>query len=481
MGSEWVQSSLGETCYITDGAHAKVERQSEGVLYLTSKNIGEGNLKLDSFDYISEQDFERLFTDTKKSQRRLRDGDILTGIIGTFGNAYRYKEDDHFGISSSVAILRPNQTLLDSDFLYYAITSRSFKATVEAYKGGSVQGYTNIATLKTLPIPLPDLSSQKRMAEILGSLDNKIALNRQINTTLESMAQALFKSWFVDFDPVIDNALAAGHDIPDELQARAARRRALRGSDSEGESNAETRTHPQGPTHPADVQQHFPDRFVFTEDMGWVPEGWEVVTLKEMTQKIGSGATPRGGQSVYQESGISLIRSQNIYDSDFVWDGLAFITDEAALQLKNVEVMEGDVLINITGASILRTCIVEPSVLPARVNQHVAIIRPKSGVPSRYLHLHLLNQKIKNHLMAQNAGASREAVTKGHLEVVPVLQPDSKVLSFFERYTVGMTDKSLACGASSKTLVDLRDSLLPKLLSGQITIPDAEQVLDEVL
>ncbi|WP_369856806.1 restriction endonuclease subunit S [Candidatus Thalassolituus haligoni] len=476
MGSEWRKVKLEEVASeVTVGYVGSMTSEyiESGVPFLRSKNVDPFTVNLDDIKYISPEFNEKL----KKSA--LAPGDVVivrTGKPGTCAVIPDWLESAN---CSDLVIVRCGPEINNRFLAYYVNTVAS--SHVNAHLVGAVQQHFNVGSAKLMELSLPSLEVQEQIVSILSALDNKIALNRQINTTLESMAQALFKSWFVDFDPVIDNALAAGHDIPDELQARAARRRALRGSDSEGESNAETRTHPQGPTHPADVQQHFPDRFVFTEDMGWVPEGWEVVTLKEMTQKIGSGATPRGGQSVYQESGISLIRSQNIYDSDFVWDGLAFITDEAALQLKNVEVMEGDVLINITGASILRTCIVEPSVLPARVNQHVAIIRPKSGVPSRYLHLHLLNQKIKNHLMAQNAGASREAVTKGHLEAVPVLQPDSKVLSFFERYTVGMTDKSLACGASSKTLVDLRDSLLPKLLSGQITIPDAEQVLDEVL
>lgn len=86
MGSEIEMMTLGDVCYITDGAHAKVERQSSGVMYLTSKNIGDGQLKLDSFDFISDDCFTKLFTNTKRSQRRLQAGDVLMGIIGTFGN-----------------------------------------------------------------------------------------------------------------------------------------------------------------------------------------------------------------------------------------------------------------------------------------------------------------------------------------------------------------------------------------------------------
>ena len=86
--------TIGETCYVTDGAHSKVKRQQDGILYLTSKNVGSGELKLDKVDWISEADFEKLFSNTSKSQRRLQPGDVLMGIIGTFGNAYLYKENE---------------------------------------------------------------------------------------------------------------------------------------------------------------------------------------------------------------------------------------------------------------------------------------------------------------------------------------------------------------------------------------------------
>jgi hypothetical protein len=90
MGGEWPVVRVGDVCYVTDGAHAKVDRQQQGVLYLTSKKIGVGRLLLDDVDYISEQDYERLFSNSTRSQRRLSPGDVLLGIIGTFGNAYLY-------------------------------------------------------------------------------------------------------------------------------------------------------------------------------------------------------------------------------------------------------------------------------------------------------------------------------------------------------------------------------------------------------
>ena len=146
---------------------------------------------------------------------------------------------------------------------------------------------------------------------------------------------------------------------------------------------------------------------------------WEVVSLVEHCKKIGSGATPRGGSSVYLEEGeITLIRSQNIYNDGFKRDGLVFITEEAAGKLKNVIVEENDILLNITGDSVARVCMVDNQVLPARVNQHVSIIRPKeSSFNPLYLRYQLVSPQIQQLLLNYaSAGATRHALTKSMIE-----------------------------------------------------------------
>ncbi|MBT0718615.1 hypothetical protein HGT71_10170 [Rosenbergiella epipactidis] len=135
--------------------------------------------------------------------------------------------------------------------------------------------------------------------------------------------------------------------------------------------------------------------------------------LYALASKIGSGATPKGGQKAYKKSGISLIRSLNVYDSEFKVEGLAFIDDDQAGKLSNVVVEEGDVLLNITGASIARCCIAPVEFLPARVNQHVCIIRPNKELNSAYLNYLLISPKFKAALLFQGAGgATRQALTK---------------------------------------------------------------------
>lgn len=272
-------------------------------------------------------------------------------------------------------------------------------------------------------IALPPLDEQRRIAALLGALDDKIELNRKMNHTLEEMAQALFKSRFIDFD---------GHDD-----------------------------------------------FVDSE-VGSVPRGWRVACLAEVTSKIGSGATPRGGADVYVSAGVSLIRSQNVYDHEFCWPGLAFVTESAAQALRGVTVHANDVLINITGDSILRTCVVDPDVLPARVNQHVAILRA-AGVPARFLHLWVVRQWAKDYLMGHSAGATRNAITKGHLERLPIVVPPAEVLAAFVESTDPLFARIDANRRESRTLTTLRDTLLPKLISGELRVPDAEAAVSEAM
>ncbi|HAJ6810387.1 hypothetical protein GN208_06855 [Morganella sp. HSTU-ASny43] len=155
-----------------------------------------------------------------------------------------------------------------------------------------------------------------------------------------------------------------------------------------------------------------------------LPDGWEWHKLKDLTTKIGSGATPKGGEKAYKSSGISLIRSLNVHDCFFKEEKLAFIDDEQANGLKNVVVESGDVLLNITGASIARCCIVPNEFLPARVNQHVAIIRPTEYVDSKFLNYLIVNPKFKAQLLWQGAGgATRQALTKAMVEELNIPLP----------------------------------------------------------
>jgi len=149
------------------------------------------------------------------------------------------------------------------------------------------------------------------------------------------------------------------------------------------------------------------------------------IKLKTVCLKIGSGATPRGGKEAYKGGDTALIRSQNIYNDGFRKDGIVYIDDTQASELKNVEVLNGDVLLNITGDSVARCCQVSADILPARVNQHVAIIRPDpKTLDARYLHYILVSNKYQEQLLSlSSAGATRPALTKLMIENLEVHLP----------------------------------------------------------
>ncbi len=159
-------------------------------------------------------------------------------------------------------------------------------------------------------------------------------------------------------------------------------------------------------------------------------DGFPKVELGPLCLKIGSGATPRGGSKVYLgSSDVALIRSQNVYNDGFTHDGLVYITEEHAEQLSNVTLERDDVLLNITGDSVARCCQVDPNVLPARVNQHVAIIRPNpQELHPGFLRYFLVSPAMQGEMLSwSHAGATRKALTKGMIESFKVPKPDLPV------------------------------------------------------
>lgn len=161
-------------------------------------------------------------------------------------------------------------------------------------------------------------------------------------------------------------------------------------------------------------------------------KNWKTYKLSEITSKIGSGATPRDGKEAYLECGdISLIRSQNVLDFSFSKGGLAFISEEQAYELRNVAIEEDDILLNITGDSVARVCKVPKELLPARVNQHVAIIRTNQKfIDSNFLKYYLLEPSFKGYMLGlASAGATRNALTKVMIENFEIKAPEVKTQS----------------------------------------------------
>jgi len=204
-------------------------------------------------------------------------------------------------------------------------------------------------------------------------------------------------------------------------------------------------------------------------------ENWEENTLKELTTKIGSGATPRGGQASYKAEGISLVRSMNVHDSKFREKNLAFIDEQQAKELNNVTLQENDVLLNITGASIARCCVIPKEYLPARVNQHVSIIRAKKELlDARFLNLLLTSKPYKDKLLfTGEQGATRQAITKAQIEAFRISIPKLKKQQTIVRQLDALRAETQKLEAVYQKKIDdleeLKKSILQKAFSGQLS------------
>lgn len=207
------------------------------------------------------------------------------------------------------------------------------------------------------------------------------------------------------------------------------------------------------------------------------PPHWSVRKLKDITTKIGSGATPKGGAAAYKSEGTSLIRSLNVHDRAFKTKALAFIDDKQAEALKNVVVEANDVLLNITGASVARCCLAPAEFVPARVNQHVAIIRPETSILlPQFLEKLLTSRPYKDDLLktGEDNGSTRQALTKGIIQNLEVAYPSdneeqANIVADLQGAEVQTRSLQSHYLAKLADLDDLRQSLLQKAFAGELT------------
>jgi type I restriction enzyme S subunit len=312
-------------------------------------------------------------------------------------------------------------------FLYFCFQTPSYKGHINSIAySTSTQPNMKIRDLLSIELPYFPLNEQKAIAHILGTLDDKIELNRKMNETLEEMAQALFKSWFVDFDPVLDKALASGHEIPEPLQANAEKRKAL------GDKRKAL---------PQEIADLFPDRFVFTEELGWVPEGWEVKFLEDFaTVKYGKDhkKLEEGSYPCYGSGGVMRHVESTLYD------------------LPSVLIPRKGSLDNIMYVR-------EP--FWSVDTMFYTAFNNESYVKFLYYNLKLLD------ISGMNVGSAVPSMTTKVLNVLKILKPHDSILLKFDQILEIYYKKIEANKNQIEELTTCRDTLLPKLISGELRVP----------
>ncbi len=344
---------------------------------------------------------------------------VIIGRKGSLGTVF-YSEENYWPHDTTLWVKDFHGN--NPKFAYYFLQTMG----LERLDAGSSNPSLNRNHIHTIPVLWPSPPIQRRIAGILSAYDDLIENSQRRIKILEEMARRLYREWFFHFR-------FPGHE----------------------------------------------DCRLVDSPLGEIPEGWEVTRLGDVTSKIGSGATPKGGKGAYKSEGIHLIRSLNIYDYSFEFDNLAFIDDNQAAGLANVEVKAEDILLNITGASVARCAMVPSYLLPARVNQHVAIVRADRSKASPFYLLDAINSDFhKQQLLAfAQGGATREALTKDTISAFQIVLPPATLM---HRYRGIAGDIHLQREVLLRQVQNLRltrDLLLPRLLSGLIDIESLPEPL----
>jgi type I restriction enzyme S subunit len=333
---------------------------------------------------------------------------VVTGRYGTLGEVF-YIDQDYWPLNTALYVI-------DFKGNHPKFTAYFLKNVLRDYQSdkAAVPGVDR-NVLHELTVHCPDVASQERVAVLLSAYDDLIENNRRRMALLEESARLLYREWFV---------------------------------------------HLRYPGH-----EH-------THIVDGLPEGWHRLPLCKITTKIGSGATPRGGDASYLDEGITLIRSLNVYDDRFDDDGLAFIGEEQAAALAGVSVESRDILLNITGASVTRCCMAPERYLPARVNQHVMIIRvdPAEASPF-FVHAAINSDERKRQLLSYaQKGSTREALTKEMIAAFEITLPSGVLMRQFGENVATSFDQRENLALQNHKLKAARDLLLPRLMSGEISV-----------
>ncbi len=469
MGSEWNPTTLGEVLSAGGGKiqtgpfgsqlHAS-DYVSNGIPVIMPVNITDNRVSTANIARISERDANRL------SRHIVREGDIVYSRRGDVTRkALITSAESGMFCGTGCLLVRPGKDI-HPRFLTYHLSTPENQEWIIRHAIGATMPNLNTGILAGVPLNVPSLATQESIASILGALDDKIELNRQMNTTLEAMAQALFKSWFVDFDPVIDNALAAGNEIPEELVARAERR-----------AKAAQQPSPEHPhTLPAAIRQQFPDRFVFTEAMGWVPEGWEAVSLENIVELIGGG-TPKTSIEEYWGGDIPWF---SVVDAPAKSDVFVLRTEKniTKLGLENSSTKllpEGTTIISARG-TVGKCALVGQAMA---MNQSCYGVRGKSGIADYFVYYTILLRV--SDLQQRGHGSVFNTITRDTFKSIPTPRCPVSLTIAFHNQVVESFSRIRANNQQIDCLAQLRDTLLPKLLSGQLRIPEAEKMLAEAL
>ena len=414
---EWKEVRLGDVCSeLSDGLHKAPKFIEKGeYIFVNAKNLYNG--------YILDND------PTKKTSREeylkykkpLGKHTILYSIDGTIGNIARYRGEKCV-LGKGACYLNCNPQIVESSYLYYQLQGPHFKSYIHLMSTGSTIKHISLKTMREYVFELPSLTDQRRIASILSSLDRKIELNNKINADLEEMAQAIFKNWFVDFEPFKDG------------------------------------------------------KFVDSE-LGMIPEGWRVSQIADIPHILETGKRPKGGAV---EKGIPSVGAEHVkgmcaYD----YSKTKYINCEFAAKLKTGKINGYELMIYKDGGKpgyFIPNFSIFGEGYPFEncyLNEHVFKLDFDGNKGFNiFCYFFFKTEQIMSYFNAQGAKAAIPGINKKDVENIYIFSPDNESVIKFGEFAYPLFKQMLKNAIENRTLSLLRDTLLPRLMSGELEVPE---------
>lgn len=410
---------------ITDGEHGTVIDDITGTYYLLSnKNIINGQILINpkTDRRINKETFDKINKRTK-----LEKGDVLISTVGTLGKTCIVEEKINYTLQRSVGIIKPNLDVLKSKYLMYLLMTDFYQNLLINNSKGAVQKCIFIDDLKQLPIQIPSLPTQQKIAAILSSLDDKIALNKKINAKLEAMAKRLYDYWFVQFDYPDKNGkpykTSGGKMVWNEVLKRK------------------------------------------------IPEGWEVVEMSSVIKQINTGLNPRDN-FILGNGKIKYITVKNLTEEGHIdFSNCDLVNSEAQKIIhERSQIQKGDILF----ASICplgRCYLIQDSPEDWDINESVFSIRPNiDRITSEFLYT-LLREAYYVKKMTQKAtGSIFKGIRINDIEKIEIVLPPKEVINAFSKKALSIFNYQLTIQKEIQKLISMRDRLLPLLMNGQVEV-----------
>ena len=414
---EWKEYKLMNICTeLSDGLHKAPKFVSGGdYIFVNAKNISNG------FIVDNDPTKKSTYEEYVKYSSPLNETTVLYSIDGTIGNIALYRGEKCI-LGKGACYLNPNPTKLDRMYLYYELQAPHFKLYIDKMSTGSTIKHISLKTMRNYEMKVPSINTQQRIVSILKSLDDKIEVNRRINENLEQQAQALFKSWFVDFEPFRDGEFEES-------------------------------------------------------ELGRIPKGWRVAKIKDIPHTLNTGKRPKGGAITSGVPSIGAEQLKGLCNYDYA--KTKYISKDYSQSIPKGKVIGYEVYLNRVGGKpgdYIQNTTMFGEGYPYEncyINDHVFKLDfMQNRGYNVYIYFTFLTSRIRKYLNACGGKAAIPVINKQNIDDIYVFLPENEYVIKFGKSVLPIMNIILKNGLESARLAELRDTLLPRLMSGELKVDE---------